>query len=166
MLVALDFHGVTGVVSQPFTLRWHDGRQWRRHTPDFAVRTAEGITLVNVRPEKFLDERHHRNSAALQAVAESRGWACTVVTGYRSPAMDVVEACAADRQAKDRAGIGADLLALFDRGPLRFDEAANSTDAWGFNRQLLRAFVHDRRLSVDLNRRFTDSSVLRAPWDA
>lgn len=162
VLVALDFHGVNGVVSQPFTLRWHDGRTWRRHTPDFAVRTAEGVSLINVRPEKFLDERHHRNTAAVQAVADLAGWSCDVVTGFRTPAMDIVEACAADRQAPDRAGLAAGLLSVFRDGPVRFADAADSTDAWGFNRQLLRAFVHDRLLSVDLNRRLTDSSVLTA----
>jgi len=88
-----------------------------------------------------------------------------VVSGYSRPALDVVEACAYDRHAPDRAGLAGELLALFDHGPLTFADAADSTEAFGFNRQLLRAFVHDRLLTMDLNGGLSDSTVLRLPQD-
>lgn len=160
LLVALDFEGILELTSQPFTLRWHDGGKWRKHTPDFAVRTHAGVLLVNVRPEELLDDRHHYNSAAAAAVALSRGWQFIVVSGYSRPALDVIEACAYDRHAPDPARLAGDLLQLFDDGPATFAQAADSSEAFGFNRQILRAFVHDRLLTMDLNAGLCDSTVL------
>lgn len=167
LLVALDFTGIEEVTSQPFTLRWHNGTRQQRHTPDFALRTTSGlVVLVNVRPAELLDERHHRNSAAAAAVAAARGWEFLVVSDYTSPAMEVVEACAYDRHAPDRAGLAGPLLDQFRSGPLTFAEAADSTDAFGFNRQLLRAMIHDGLLTMDLNDGLRDSTVLRLASDA
>lgn len=166
LLVALDFEGVHDVTSQPFTLTWRGERGWRRHTPDFVVRTDAGVVLVNVRPSDLLDDQHHSSSAAAAAVALSRGWQFVVVSGYSRPALDVVEACAYDRHAPDRAGLAGELLSLFDHGPLTFADAADSTEAFGFNRQLLRAFIHDRLLTMDLSVGLCDSTVLRLPQDS
>jgi hypothetical protein len=46
-LMLLDFDpAVTAVASQPFWLRWHDGRRSRCHAPDFFARLADGTGVV------------------------------------------------------------------------------------------------------------------------
>lgn len=51
-VMALDFDRVvTGVSSQPFTLRWGGGRRAVSHTPDYFARLADGsAVVVDVRP--------------------------------------------------------------------------------------------------------------------
>jgi hypothetical protein len=47
----LDFDPeVVGYSSQPFWLRWHDGRRRRRHAPDFLVRLIDGRGVVAAQP--------------------------------------------------------------------------------------------------------------------
>ena len=52
----LDFDPqVTAFSSQPFWLRWHDGRRTRRHAPGFFARRADGTgVVVDVRPDDLL----------------------------------------------------------------------------------------------------------------
>jgi putative transposase len=58
-LILLDFDpDVVGIASQPFWLHWHDGKERRRHAPDYYVRLADGrARVVDVRAEDQVDER-------------------------------------------------------------------------------------------------------------
>jgi hypothetical protein len=72
----LDFDPqVTAFSSQPFWLRWHDGRRIRRHAPDFFARRADGTGLVvDVRPDGLVDEVAAESFAAMAAACAGAGW--------------------------------------------------------------------------------------------
>jgi hypothetical protein len=72
----LDFDPqVTAFSSQPFWLRWHDGRRTRRHAPDFFARRTDGTgVVVDVRPDDLVDEAAAESFAAMAAACAEEGW--------------------------------------------------------------------------------------------
>lgn len=79
-VMLLDFDpDVTGVVSQPFRLRWRDGSgERRRHVPDYFARLRDGRGLViDVRPDGRIPERDAEAFAATERACGETGW------GYR-----------------------------------------------------------------------------------
>lgn len=160
LITALDFDGLQDLTSQPFVLEWHDGQTWRRHTPDFAALLAGRPALFNVRPLRRLNDQHRQNTAALAAVAGAAGWQVHTVVGYPPLALPIVEACAAGRHAPDRIGIEDEIRQALADGPLPFHEAAAATVCDPFARAMLRAMIWHRQVSVDLNRRLNDRTVV------
>jgi len=76
-LMLMDFDpDVRAVSSQPFWLRWRDGRgRPRRHVPDFFARKADGTgVVVDVRPDDRVPERDAETFAATAAACEAAGW--------------------------------------------------------------------------------------------
>jgi hypothetical protein len=72
----LDFDTqVTGFSSQPFWLRWRDGKRARRHAPDFFARRADGAGIViDVRPDGLVDEAAAESFAATGRACAEAGW--------------------------------------------------------------------------------------------
>jgi hypothetical protein len=71
----LDFDPeVVGYSSQPFWLRWHDGRR-RRHAPDFFVRLIDGTgVVVDVRADDRIEVRDAEAFAATERACTQVGW--------------------------------------------------------------------------------------------
>jgi hypothetical protein len=71
----LDFDPeVVGYSSQPFWLRWHDGRR-RRHAPDFFVRLIDGTgVVVDVRADDRIEVRDADAFAATERACTQVGW--------------------------------------------------------------------------------------------
>jgi hypothetical protein len=72
----LDFDPrVVGFSSQPFALRWWDGKRERRHTPDFFARRADGTgVVVDVRADDRIEPRDAEAFAVTAAACEQVGW--------------------------------------------------------------------------------------------
>jgi hypothetical protein len=65
---------VVGYSSQPFWLRWHDGRR-RRHAPDFFVRLIDGTgVVVDVRADDRIEVRDAEAFAATERACTQVGW--------------------------------------------------------------------------------------------
>src|SRR5215472_4740893 len=76
-LMLMDFDpDVRAVSSQPFWLRWRDGRGGsRRHAPDFFARKADGTgVVVDVRPDDRVPERDAETFAVTASACEAAGW--------------------------------------------------------------------------------------------
>ncbi|MEU3991749.1 TnsA-like heteromeric transposase endonuclease subunit [Streptomyces platensis] len=75
-LILLDFDpDVVGIASQPFWLHWHDGKEKRRHAPDYFVRLADGrARVVDVRAEDQVEERTAEAFAATERACSGVGW--------------------------------------------------------------------------------------------
>jgi hypothetical protein len=71
----LDFDPeVVGYSSQPFWLRWHDGRR-RRHAPDFFVRLIDGTgVVVDVRADDRIEAKDAEAFAATEQACAEVGW--------------------------------------------------------------------------------------------
>jgi len=163
LLLVLEFDGLHDLTSQPFEMEWLGPDGWRQHTPDFAVLTDEGPALFNVRPAVLLNDKHRVNTAALAAVADAAGWACYTVVGYRSPALQILQACSAGRFAPDPAGIAAEVRTALTHGPMAFHRAAASTSCDPFARAMLRFMVWHRTVTLDLNHNVNDDTVVGLP---
>jgi hypothetical protein len=72
----LDFdRRVTGYASQPFWLRWNDGKRDRRHAPDYFVRLADGGgVVVDVRPDDQVDAAAAEVFAVTAEACLEAGW--------------------------------------------------------------------------------------------
>jgi hypothetical protein len=72
----LDFDlDVVGYSSQPFWLRWHDGRRRRRHAPDFFARLADGTgVVVDVRADDRIEVKDAEAFAATEQACAEVGW--------------------------------------------------------------------------------------------
>lgn len=75
-LMLMDFDPqVIGLSSQPFWLRWHDGRRTRRHPPDFFARLADGTgVVVDVRPDDLVDAKAAEVFAVTAEACRHVGW--------------------------------------------------------------------------------------------
>jgi hypothetical protein len=74
MLLDFDLE-VVGYSSQPFWLRWHDGRRRRRHAPDFFVRLIDGVgVVVGVRADDRIEVKDAEAFAATQRACAEVGW--------------------------------------------------------------------------------------------
>ena len=73
----MDFDpGVRAVSSQPFWLRWRDGRERsRRHAPDYFARRDDGRgVVVDVRPDDRIPDRDAETFAVTAAACQAAGW--------------------------------------------------------------------------------------------
>lgn len=75
-LIALDADvDVTGVASQPFSLRWRDDGRIRRHVPDYFVRVRDGgAVVVDVRADDRIEPADAEAFEAAGRACESVGW--------------------------------------------------------------------------------------------
>jgi hypothetical protein len=76
-LMLMDFDpGVVAVSSQPFWLRWRDGRgRSRRHAPDFFARRADGTAaVIDVRPDDRIPARDAEVFAVTAQACGDAGW--------------------------------------------------------------------------------------------
>lgn len=80
-LLALDFCGVTEVVSQPFRLRAGTTAGWREHIPDFLAVTGDGVLLADIRPRDLIRDDDRLLFAAAAEAALSAGWNYSVIVG-------------------------------------------------------------------------------------
>ncbi len=162
LLVALDFdEGFNDAASQPFTLSWHDGTDWKTHTPDFAAVIHGEMWIINVRPASLLKPQLLANAAAVRAVCALRGWQETLVVGYEQPALTVLKTIGAARRTADPYSIGDQMLdMLADWGPSRFGDVVAASAAPVLARAVLQRLIWDREVTVDLNRLLTDETVV------
>lgn len=101
-LLLADFDPkVTAIASQPFWICGRDGRELRRHVPDFLLRTDVAFVVVDVKPEPLLDEPD------LAAVLDwagrafaAKGWAFEVWSGANPVLLRNVRFLAAARRAE------------------------------------------------------------------
>lgn len=72
-LMALDADpDIVGAASQPFRLRWPDGRH---HVPDYYVRRSDGtVVIVDVRPDERIPESDAELFARSEEVCVAAGW--------------------------------------------------------------------------------------------
>ncbi len=170
LLVTLDFtEGLNDVASQPFTLTWHDGHQWRKHTPDFAAVIDGEMWLINVRPAPLVKAQLLNNAAATRAVCALRGWQEAVVVGYAQPALTVLKTIGAAARTADPYALGDQMLDLLDEhGPSRFGDLVEASEVPVLARAVLQRLIWDREVSIDLNRVLSDETVvaLAAPEEA
>lgn len=162
LLVALDFdEGLNDVASQPFTLTWHDGTGWKKHTPDFAAVIDGEMWTINVRPAPLVKPQLLANAGAVRAVCELHGWRETVVVGYSQPALTVLQTIGATRRTADPYSLGEQMLDLLtERGPSRFGALVDATTVPVLARAVLQRLIWDREVTVDLNRVLTDETVI------
>jgi hypothetical protein len=76
-LMLMDFDPlVFAVSSQPFWLRWQDGKgHARRHAPDFFARMQDGTgVVVDVRPDDRIPDRDAETFAVTARACEAAGW--------------------------------------------------------------------------------------------
>jgi hypothetical protein len=76
-LMLMDFDpSMRAVSSQPFWLRWRDGKgRSRRHAPDFSARRAGGTgVVVDVRPDGRIPVRDAETFAVTAQACEAAGW--------------------------------------------------------------------------------------------
>jgi hypothetical protein len=76
VVMRLDFDPrVVGLASQPFWLHWWDGRQARRHAPDYFVRLADGTgVVVDVRADDQIQADDAEAFAATARACGQVGW--------------------------------------------------------------------------------------------
>lgn len=162
LLVALDFtEGLNDLASQPFTLTWHDGQVWHKHTPDFAAVIDGEMWIINVRPAPLVKPQLLANAAATRAMCTLHRWQEAVVVGYSQPALTVLKTIGAARRTDDLVALGGQMLDLLaERGPSRFGEVVATTEAPALARAVLQRLIWDREVTVDLNRVLTDETLV------
>lgn len=166
LLIALDFHGVSRLASQPFTLTWRDGARDRRHTPDFIIEADRIITVVNVRPTDLVNDRLLEDCAAIAEVCLARGWQHALVVGYPRPAFTNLAHVAAHRTAEDSAGYAEDILDLLaECGPTPFGQLADKFEGPVVARAIIQRLIWDREVSIDLNRMLGDATLVALPGE-
>ena len=98
VLLALDFAAdVTGVISQPFRLRFDAARQ-RVHTPDFLVETPGATWLLDVRPEPLIEDKDLESFAAAAEMALACGWHYRIAARWRENAWAALDAFSSQRR--------------------------------------------------------------------
>lgn len=166
LLCALDFHGATNVVSQPFTLTWHDGVRERNHTPDFLVEIDGSLTVINTRPAVRVNERLLEDCAAVGEMCLSRGWDHALVVGYRLPEFTIIDTVSDHWDASDHLGYSEDILDLLaDSGPTAFDTISAQFDALVVARAALQRLIWERRVSIDLTMPLSDATLVALPGE-
>lgn len=162
LLVALDFdEGLNDVASQPFTLTWHDGTAWKKHTPDFAAVIGGEMWIINVRPAALVKPHLLASAAAVRAVCALRGWQETVVVGYAQPSLTVLKTVGAARRTADPYSLGDQMLVLLDEwGPSRFGDLVAATEVPVLARAVLQRLIWDREVTVDLAHVLTDETIV------
>lgn len=163
LLLALDFHGVTAVAAQPFTLSYDFDGQTRHHTPDFLAWVDGVPTVINCRPASEVDARLLEDVAALGAIGLCRGWENNLVVGYAAHAYATVDAWTAHSTRSDFLGYGEALLDRLGAGPLRFDELTSGFASESASRAIAQLLLWDRELSANLAEPFDDDTLIHLP---
>lgn len=162
LLICVDFHGVTRVASQPFTLTWRgSGGEEHRHTPDFIIETPHAITVIDTRPKTLMNDRLLIDTAAIDEVCVHRGWQHALVVDYRRPAFTNIAGAAAHRSARDPLGYGDDIASMIHKqGGAEFSDLADAFPAPAIARAIIHRLIWDRTVSIDLNRLLGDRTLL------
>lgn len=164
LLCALDFHGAADVLSQPFTLTWHDGVRERNHTPDFLVLADGNVTIVNTRPAPLVTDRLLEDCTAIAEVALSRGWGHALVVGYPTPAFTIIDTIAAHSDTPDHLGYTDDILDFLDRrGPMPFGDVCLALASPIMGRAVLQRLLWERQVSLDLAVTLEDHTLVALP---
>jgi hypothetical protein len=124
MLLDFDLE-VVGYSSQPFWLRWHDGRRRRRHAPDFFARLADGTgVVVDVRADDRIEAKDAEAFAATAQACAEVGWQFRRVGSVDSVFAANVRWLAGYRHPRCyRSPIAARLLEVFSKPRALFDGA-------------------------------------------
>ena len=164
LLLAVDFDGsATDVLSQPFRLRWLDGSRWRTHVPDYLLRTARGVAIVNVRPGGKIEDDDRENFAACDEMARHHGWRHEVVSGWVQPAFSVVDTLSAHRRPMtDRLGLRRQVLdALQFYGEMPFGDLAEATSCPAIARALILGMLWHKELDASLTTPLGDATIIK-----
>lgn len=164
LLVALDFAGeLTGLLAQPFRLRFQAAGGWQSHIPDFLAVTATGVLLADVRPGNRIGSDDLVRFAASMEVALACGWRYVVVAGWRPHVMGTLDTLSAQRRnLADPLGLRAELMARAARGPATFGELADATPVPAVARAHLLHLIWHRQAGIDLAVPLGDESVVWA----
>ena len=166
LLGLLDFHGVTNVVSQPFTLTYYDGDRERNHTPDFLIEADGQLVVINTRPRHLVKDRLLTDAAAVAALATSRGWGNRLVVGYRLPGQTIVETVRAHARADDDHGYGEAIVEfLAHHGPAPFDAVCSRFESPVIARAAMQRLIWERQVSIDLATQLEDSTLVALPGE-
>lgn len=164
LLVALDFLGVSEVLSQPFRLDFEHvgGPSW--HIPDFLALISGGMWLLDVRPMELIKDGDALKFAAAREVAAACGWRYSVVAGWRPHVWSVLDHLSSRRRpARDLLGMRDQLLAAIGSQKGRvmaFSELANTTSVPSVGRANIVRLLWQRELGVDLGSPLHDSSLV------
>jgi hypothetical protein len=163
-LLALDFCGVTDVVSQPFRLRAETTAGWREHIPDFLAVTRSGAHLVDVRPRNLIRDEDQVLFAAAAEAALAAGWRYSVICGWRPHVMAALDMLSSQRRPMaDPLRLVPQLLAAVGAGPLAFDDLAGATSCPAVARAFALHLIWHRWLGIDLAQQLTGRSEV---WPA
>lgn len=150
-LLALDFCGVTDVVSQPFRLRAETTAGWREHIPDFLAVTGDGVLLADIRPRDLIRDDDRVLFAAAAEAALAAGWDYAVICGWRPRVIATLDALSSQRRVMaDPLRLVPQLLAAAGAGPLSFDDLAGATSCPAVARAHALHLIWHRRLGIDL----------------
>ncbi len=164
LLVALDFLGVSEVLSQPFRLDFeHEGGQsW--HIPDFLAMIGGGMWLLDVRPMELIRDEDALKFAAARETAAACGWRYSVVAGWRPHVWGVLDHLSSRRRpTRDLLGMRDQLLAAIssqEGQEMTFSELANATSVPSVGRANIVRLLWQRELGVDLGSPLRDSSLI------
>lgn len=164
LLSALDFHGVTDIASQPFTLTWHDGVRDRHHTPDFLAQIDGQMVVINTRPAELVKDRLLEDATAVAEMCFARGWGHALVVGYPLPAFTTVDTVRVHARAHDALGYGDDIVEFLDAfGPTEFATVCHQFEGHIVARAILQRLIWDRQVSIELNRPLEDWTLVALP---
>jgi hypothetical protein len=162
LLLVLDFAGnVVEVLSQPFRLAFTASGGPGEHTPDFLAVTRDGVWLIDVRPGDRIKAEDRIRFAAAAEVALSCGWRYAVAAGWRPHVQATLDTLSAQRRPlADPLGLQPVLLALIERGPLRFGALVERTEVPAVARAQALHLIWNRSLGVDLAAPLGDQSLV------
>ena len=166
LLLALDFPGVTEVVSQPHRMRFETAESGvREHTPDFLAVTSDGGRwLLDVRPAGRIEAVDRVKFAASAEAALACGWRYGVVGGWQPHVMTTLDTLPAQRRPlADRLGLMPVLLAATAGGPARFADLVDQTAYPAVARAFAIHLIWHRELAIDLARPLGDDTLV---WPA
>jgi len=167
VLLALDFAGdIVDVASQPVRLQFENARGPREHIPDFLAVTRAGTWLIDVRPERLIEDKDRESFAAAAEAALACGWAYALAARWREHIVPAVDAMSSQRRpVQDPLKLQPGLLAAAAKGTT-FGELAVSTPYEPVARAQLLHLLWQRRLGVDLSRPLGDGSAVRVALGA
>jgi hypothetical protein len=161
LLLALDFLGVTEVVSQPHRMRFESTSGPLEHTPDFLAVTHDGTWLIDVRPADRIEASDRVKFAASAEAALACGWRYAVVSGWRPQVMTTLDTLSAWRRSlSDPLGLTGRLLAATAGGPARFAGLASATSCPVIARAFAIHLIWHRELAIDLAEPFGDGALV------
>jgi hypothetical protein len=166
LLLALDFIGdVVEVLPQPFRLRFEAVEGRGEHIPDFLVVLRDGGKwLFDVRPGHLVGDEDAARFTAAEEAAVACGWRYSVVAGWRSHVIGVLDALSAQRRLlADPLGLQDQLLRIVRAAPCRFGDLVAATSLPVVARAHALHLLWHRRLGVDLGVPLGDASLV---WSA